>query len=258
MVKQQERYKVGDRVRIVDKWTPGCFQNFGGLMDKWLGKVMTIRQVRGCAYLMEEDRHERLGMGWVWHPAAIAGPAETEKIIITTDGETKTTLARRYFDGNLAEPAQETEKKYRVLDRAPMAGDLVRLKTNGGYFGVSAGEVYPVKRVSGEKVYISGKHLPKEFRDEVDYIFLHRRECEIVEDLTAWGGNELEPLPEPEYDPDDVRLTHPAEPDEDDESGCTPEDVETIPDAIGFLYSVRDSLQEVTFTAAGDIIAKFK
>lgn len=210
------------------------------------------------------------------------------------------------------------EKKYRVLDRVPMAGDLVRLKTNGLYSGVMVGEVYPVRRVKtynngGKGVFIAGEHLLESFNNEYDYVFYYPEECETVEEIlpgdfkvgdrvrinhtpagttfatVLYGGqtgeleyydgttrcpwrvkldklhnciwvgtDELEPLPEPEYDPDDVRLTHPAELDEDDESGCTLEDVETIPDAIGFLYSVRDSLQEVTFTAAGDIIAKFK
>lgn len=37
-----EKYKVGDKVRIVDKWKDGCYQNLKGKMDKWLGKVMSF------------------------------------------------------------------------------------------------------------------------------------------------------------------------------------------------------------------------
>lgn len=89
------KYKVGDKVRIVSKWVHGCNENPEGRMDKWLGKVMTIRAVDCDCYLMEEDKHERL-YGWHWFEPAIAGLAETfnHKIIITSDG--KETLARMY------------------------------------------------------------------------------------------------------------------------------------------------------------------
>ena len=48
-------YKVGDRVRIVEHHTNAMNR----LMDKWLGKVMTIRRVDDSKinlYKMEEDR----------------------------------------------------------------------------------------------------------------------------------------------------------------------------------------------------------
>lgn len=89
------KYKVGDKVRIVSKWGPGCRQNPEGWMDKWLGKVMTVRAVRFGTYRMEEDKGEHGGDGWAWFPEAIAGPAESaQKIVVTTDG--KTTTARLY------------------------------------------------------------------------------------------------------------------------------------------------------------------
>ena len=69
----------GDRVRIVDSWVPGCRQNVQGKMDKWLGSVMTVSEIRGDFVWMEEDRGEfstALTTGrdgrWNWHPAAIA------------------------------------------------------------------------------------------------------------------------------------------------------------------------------------------
>lgn len=70
------KYKVGDRVRIVDEWGGYRGQNVYGKMDKWLGKVMTIREVKsgyfGCAYCMEEDRGEVCGEGWTWYEFLIA------------------------------------------------------------------------------------------------------------------------------------------------------------------------------------------
>lgn len=73
------KYKVGDKVRIVDHRT-GHMNHSGG-MDKWLGKVMTIRNVdrfmRG--YWMEEDLGENIGLGWAWEDDMISGLAEPER-----------------------------------------------------------------------------------------------------------------------------------------------------------------------------------
>ena len=84
------KYKVGDKVRIVEKWAPTGTQNRDGKMDPWLGQTMTVRNVRGSYYKMDEDSGR-----WAWDLSTIAGLAETEnKIVITTDGST--TTARQY------------------------------------------------------------------------------------------------------------------------------------------------------------------
>ena len=91
------KYKVGDKVRIVSKWGKGCFQSPNGEMDKWLGKIMTVRHVGIKLYRMAEDiKDNKLG-GWVWSENSIEGLACENKIVITTDGTE--TLARLY-DGN--------------------------------------------------------------------------------------------------------------------------------------------------------------
>lgn len=70
-------YQVGDRVRIVSEWNSECYPNLDGLMNRWLGKTMTIKNWDGGAYQMEEDVGEREeGRGWNWFPAAIAGLAD--------------------------------------------------------------------------------------------------------------------------------------------------------------------------------------
>lgn len=66
-------YKVGDKVRIVSKKV-GSQWNSNGLMDKWLGKVMTVRLVCDSCYKMEEDIRE-WGDGWTWYPWMIEGIA---------------------------------------------------------------------------------------------------------------------------------------------------------------------------------------
>ena len=91
------KYKAGDKVRIVSKWGKGCFQSPNGEMDKWLGKIMTVRYVGIKFYNMVEDIKDNERGGWVWSENCIAGLAYENKIIITTDGTE--TLARLY-DGN--------------------------------------------------------------------------------------------------------------------------------------------------------------
>lgn len=87
-----EKYKVGDKVRIVDKWDPEGTQNREGKMDKWLGQTMTVRRVFDSFYGMEEDSGR-----WAWDLSTIAGLAATEnQIVITTDGSTTTA---RLYDG---------------------------------------------------------------------------------------------------------------------------------------------------------------
>ena len=90
------KYKVGDRVRIVSKWGDGCNQNLKGKMDKWLGKVMTVRDAGIAFYRMVEDSTENGGYGWFWTENCIAGLACEKKIVITTDG---TETRARLYDG---------------------------------------------------------------------------------------------------------------------------------------------------------------
>ncbi len=62
--------KEGMKVKIVDKWVPGCCQNTYGRMDHWLGKVVTIWGVCDSYAEIKEDLVDRPG-GWAWFPAAI-------------------------------------------------------------------------------------------------------------------------------------------------------------------------------------------
>lgn len=71
------KYKVGDRVRIVDHRTENM--NHFGEMDKWLGKVMTIRGLFLRGYVMEEDYGEYGGAGWHWDDSMISGLAGPER-----------------------------------------------------------------------------------------------------------------------------------------------------------------------------------
>ena len=72
------QYKVGDRVRIVSEKT-GYKWNRDGKMDKWLGEIMTVREVNRGSYGMEEDVWGCGKLGWSWYPEMIVGLAEEAK-----------------------------------------------------------------------------------------------------------------------------------------------------------------------------------
>ena len=97
------RYKVGDRVRITTDKSKSNKWNSKGEMDKWLGKVMTIKYVDWDYYEMEEDYDEHEGVGWFWYEEMIDGLADERKIVITTDGEI--TKARLYNGKKLEKTA---------------------------------------------------------------------------------------------------------------------------------------------------------
>ena len=91
------KYKVGDKVRIVDHRTDNM--HHFGKMDKWLGKVMTIRECLLSGYWMEEDYGENIGFGWRWDDSMISGLAEPERepctVELRFDGMITTAVLKR-------------------------------------------------------------------------------------------------------------------------------------------------------------------
>ena len=65
--------KVGDKVRIISE-RGGCW-NPDGLMDKWMGKVMTIAKIDdlGCITMEEDER-------WLWCIEDIAEIVKDEPV----------------------------------------------------------------------------------------------------------------------------------------------------------------------------------
>ena len=91
------KYKVGDKVRIVSDM-PNVY-NFKPIMAKWLGKTVTIRDIKYNAYLIEEDIADRPPIGWSWQEDWISGLAEPERepytVELRFDGMTTTAVLKR-------------------------------------------------------------------------------------------------------------------------------------------------------------------
>lgn len=102
------KYKVGDRVRIVNHRTK--YMSIFGNMDKWFGKTMTIRTILPAGYHMVEDREENCCEGWYWDDDMIAGLAEPGqkkesdlRVVIRFDGNV--TTARMIRGGTVVKTA---------------------------------------------------------------------------------------------------------------------------------------------------------
>lgn len=118
------KYKVGDKVRIVDHRTGRM--NILGEMDKWLGKVMTIRECYLTSYRMKEDYGEYNGYGWCWYEDMIAGLAEPERepctVELRFDGMiTTATLKRGGRDVKTAEARCNPKDTYSRAEGARVA-----------------------------------------------------------------------------------------------------------------------------------------
>lgn len=75
--------KPGDRIRIVDQWEKGCNENTQGLMDKYLGQVVTVHEIRnrifsGEPYVTIEEDNMYLYNGgdknrrWIFNAKTVA------------------------------------------------------------------------------------------------------------------------------------------------------------------------------------------
>ena len=168
------KYKIGDKVRIVDYRT--YRMNDFGKMDKWLGKVMTIRDLSSPGYWMREDYGENNGYGWLWDDDMISGLAEPERepctVVLRFDGMITTATLKRggrdvktaearcnpkdtYSRAEGARVAVERlfEKKRKEKDKPkeskPKIGDKFVVTVKGGKFdhGFGIGDIVTLVRI---------------------------------------------------------------------------------------------------------------
>lgn len=165
------KYKVGDKVRIVDHRTDNM--HHFGKMDKWRGKVMTIRCLSWLGYRMEEDYGEYLGDGWMWDDSMISGLAEPERepctVELRFDGMITTATLKRGGRGvKTAEARCNPEDTYSRAEGArvaverlfekkrkedkpekytPKVGDKFKIVRKSHYHGFSIGETVRLIRI---------------------------------------------------------------------------------------------------------------
>lgn len=116
------KYKIGDKVRIVSERTA---EHWNPQMDKWLGRVMTIRKDEAdiatgehFGYKMEEDLSEGL-YGWYWWDDMIAGLANPDRssLIVEIQFDGNTTRATLIKDGREVKTAEARCSPSDTFDR---------------------------------------------------------------------------------------------------------------------------------------------
>lgn len=117
------KYKVGDKVRIVSKRTA---DHWNPKMDKWLGRVMTIRSDESdiitrkhFGYKMEEDQKSEAPFGWYWWDDMIAGLANPDRssLIVEIQFDGNTTRATLIKDGREVKSAEARCSPEDTFDR---------------------------------------------------------------------------------------------------------------------------------------------
>lgn len=127
------KYKVGDKVRIVNRRT--ILMDHHGEMDKWIGKTMTIRMVvSDDVYFMEEDKNEHGGYGWAWHDSMFSGLAEPKKpeFSISIRFHGRLTVAELIKDGKVVKVENarcNLSDKYNMAEGARIAVERLFKKT---------------------------------------------------------------------------------------------------------------------------------
>jgi len=188
------KYKVGDKVRIVDHRTENM--NPFGEMDKWLGKVMTIRDLFLRGYRMKEDYGEYGGCGWWWDDSMISGLAEPERgpctVELRFDGMITTAVLKRggrdvktaearcnpkdtysRAEGARAAVARLFEKKrkeYKPKDSKPKVGDKFVVVSNPSHYCSSVGKIVTL--------YYGNSGSVKLYKDS-DGALLYIRNCNV-------------------------------------------------------------------------------
>lgn len=175
-------YKVGDKVRIVDYRT--FHMNNFGEMDKWLGKVMTIRSIERFlhGYWMEEDYGENYGRGWLWDDSMISGLAEPERepytVELRFDGMITTATLKRGGRGvktaearcnpkdtySRAEGArvaverlfEKKRKEDKTKESKPKIGDKFVVTVKGGMFdhGFGIGDIVTLVNIQRDGCFV--------------------------------------------------------------------------------------------------------
>lgn len=117
---KQDKYEIGDKVKIIDKWVPGCRQASSGKMDKWLGKIVTVKKVDSDGdYHIEEDDY------WYWNNLCIEGKLIEESV---APGQPVTSPVITPFDwegfkaGKFAVHCDTEEKAMQFFDELKIQG----------------------------------------------------------------------------------------------------------------------------------------
>ena len=157
-VKEFKKLKVGDKVRIITKVPSGicsdAWNNMGG-MDKWLGKIMTIRGfTRTGIARMVEDKTEYNGNGWFWYPEVIAYKVDDHQPVIVEHLIKDRKTIVKLSNGRVGIAQRSPEDKFDIYEGLRIAAARAYEKGSDEIFGEEEPKVREVGRVAKVGEYI--------------------------------------------------------------------------------------------------------
>ena len=187
------RFEVGDKVIVARK---GTMWNTNGKMDKWLGRIMTIRYKYEDSYQMEEDQNENDGVGWWWSDEDLE-PAEFA-IQVTKLGNKM--VAKNLISGEKAEVKCDNDLNLsaqvaieKLSEKEIRVGDIVEVVDVGALF-----PFYPkwVAENVDDKIkvamYAHGKRVDTSKKYKVLAIAPHETQesktLVYIEEVRPWGN----------------------------------------------------------------------
>lgn len=167
------KFKVGDKVRIKNNLKQGHEYSIyvAKGMEKYAGKIMTIRKIEGEKYKMEEDRKEYFNDGWYWTKEMFEDQftksnLQNGDIVVCRNGQTRMVMCNKLMneDGIVTNYLTKYEEDLRY--KVDSQKDIIRVERPVKYETVFERKEEILDEV--EKRYLASVIRP--FRDEVEYI----------------------------------------------------------------------------------------
>ena len=189
---QPKQFKPGDKVRIVST-RPDRDACWTSKMDKWLGKVMTIRDLyTDLVYHMEEDREEWYGCcgeGFLWKKDWIEKKVDNklyglgDYTLLKSVGDSAKSAkdaidGLTYAWGVVDEPQSKPEVK--EVKRTAKVGEWIKVVNPIGDTAYAEGDIYKVTKVRTGVLGIEWAHVNKLYKNG-NSVFISADEYVVLE-----------------------------------------------------------------------------
>lgn len=176
------KYKVGNRIKIKDDFS--CDKNYevetNKKMEKYAGRIMTVRKINNNLYKMQEDCKENID-GWYWSEDMIEGLATFTKSDLK-DGDIVT-----YRNG---------DKRMKQVDRVVKEYDYIDLDSYNEDLTLSDKQKeYDIVKVERPTQYETVYERKEEILDETEKRYLRsviKPFRDRVQNITKWKLTQID------------------------------------------------------------------
>ena len=179
------RFKVGEKVIVRSFSKRPCYWRGDGKMDKWMGKVVTIKSDGINYYSINEDEEENSGDGWAWQETDFLPlPKPGDKVKLRTWEDMEKQYGEQIIHPDLPKSVKTILGK--IFTVSEVYDFFFRTKEYGSAFGIqfkAIEEVYPKegKMEFTKDMLKSGEHVV-EYRNGarrlyITGIFIEENNC---------------------------------------------------------------------------------